>query len=67
MSGNEEMLDPSPKGPSLEKLGIQNGSRLRLLQVCHLTSFTLHSWTLGLWFSTCTEAALVDVPRRCGA
>jgi len=33
MSGNEEMLDPSPKGPSLEKLGIQNGSRLRLLQV----------------------------------
>ena len=49
MSGNEEMLDPSPKGPSLEKLGIQNGSRLRLLQVLHLLPLApLHSWTLGL-------------------
>ena len=47
MSGNEEMLDPSPKGPSLEKLGIQNGSRLRLLQVCHLLPLALlHRWVL---------------------
>ena len=63
MSGNEEMLDPSPNGASLEKLGIQNGSRLRLLQVCHLLPLA----HLDFWFSTCTEATLVDVSRRCGA
>ena len=63
MSGNEEMLDPSPKGPSLEKLGIQNGSRLRLLQVRHHIPLAL----LDFWLSTSTEATRVDVSCRCGA